>query len=649
MAMNQFIRVTMLVSIFGVCSFWLVGLLVAQPEKGADRFGDLVRLADIEPAIRVVEKNGKLEIGYSTKISSASRFKSAIRNMKRNVASSSSNSGRGWNETYRLSSFEFLIGLGQIRRSIFPVLPKANGGLVICIKQKVKPFNEYKVAAGPNNDFLSVQLQRSQAGYYFEFNIRPEGTISCVVLDGSAARSVSAASYDEFARDHRQLLNEEIIPVLNICSVRLPHHRYSSFVWNQVVATIVPGDSQRHRQFEKIIEQLSSADFSEREMASKKLSEKFDQWNDLILRKMQTDETTVETRSRLQKLVDQLATASQKESSLLTRIEKLAKDPEYLFWIARQIRDDRKRGDDLKHLFSKMAALTKNDWGDDWDRWGELFGETVARKAQKDTSRFVSSVALPSKPGPMDEFKKDVGLLVPLKIQEGLLKVDEDRWEAHFSGKTPLELIEEIRQVMAESRLPANWLQPDRTYLPETIQYPHILFESLTARIADDARPQDGYQRVSRGSLNRACDKSSLSVVLKMHPTLPEKQRNLVVVNGRQLNRLVQLPDGEIQKRQFYSVEFFEKSGAARTLQFSDYPNGELSLTINLERDGCLIRYMQKLNSSGRIECTLQDLRGNDVFVTSGDSITSLFEKHPRYFQEQWAKILALVGVESPK
>lgn len=649
--MNQW-RVPWRMLLFAVSS--LVLTLSSNSAKSQDEgtTAGLKVFGGTQTIITLARQGKQLSVGYSEDVRDYQPLINVLRRELSGGSSSSSRGGGGWLTKISGPAGLFAIVYGNRTFPGTGEIPESNGGLGVLFQQNGEPFNELSVSAGPDNKTLKLQLMRPADDLLFCFEQTETGVVQCKLLNGSEVLSIQAPDYESLVREHWEVINSTVSPILLECGVAPPLNRYTKPVWTQFLLALRPVDGALQREFDTLLDRLDSTKFADREKATVQLTQQFEKWQRMIGNSVSDSTRSVECRSRLAKIQVEFATPVQQQARNVLDALDLESDALYLIWLASRLQGESVWEKDQGLVFKQLGTLTGKKYGDDLNQWidyGKTIGVPVARKV--DTSTFQSTIDLTQLEGAMGSARDSVRGLLPLRVHEGKLELDRGVWLELFGQKTPEELIDEVGSVLEKNNLPLNWLRPSGIYMQETVGYPQILFQSLRLGLEDGKTPgkpvSRGYRRLSRRSLNREFDGVDAKAALRLHKPIAENRRGLIVVNGR-ITNTVAIKDFPARTEEFVFFEFTEKKDAGRKLVFKETKDGSLSISLNVDRRSSLLRYVQRVKPDGSLFCSFQDLRGGDVFVASADSFGKLIAGNRAYYEQHWQPVFESVGLEFP-
>ena len=608
--------------------------------------------SDSKPMIRLIRKGKRVGVDYSDDWQDYQEVTGNVRRKMQSNGSSSSRGGGGWYTKMQGNGGVFAIVYGTRTFPNMPLMMESAGGLAILFQQTDAPFNELRMAAGPDHQTLKLQLVRPADDFLFTFEQKENGSIQCKLLSGTEIVSMSARDYESLVRENWRQINASIAPVLRQCGVEPPVNRYTKIVWTQFLAMLRPTDGVAQGEFETVVAQLDSTRFTDRETATETLKKQYEKWQIFIQKAAVDSQRSIECRSRLSKILAEFSSQEQKQGQAVVNTLDLANDATYLLWLANRLQDESDWQADRKFVFERLATVTGQSFGDDLAQWNQHLNSAKGpAEVARDTSQFVSEIDLTVQKGPIDSVRSEIGNLLPLTVVDQKLQLNRSHWNTFFGEKSPQQLMEELSAVLKENHLPADWIRPSGIYNRDTVGFPQILFRSLKLKLGE---PQEGpspaakrYIRISRRSLNRDFDLPAAKASLRLHKPLPENQRELFVMNGRVVNG-VAVADKKQMTEEFLFLEIQEKSGAKRKLSFQATPAGDLSLAISFDDGGSLVRYIQNVKPDGSINCVFQDVREGDIFAASADSFSALVSDNRQYFDQEWRVILASFGIQIP-
>lgn len=175
--------------------------------------------------------------------------------------------------------------------------------------------------------------------------------------------SASAKTYAEMLRENRQLINETVLPILHEMGVSKPLDAESVSVVNAVFAKIKVLTSPVESESSKLIDQLASDKFAEREEGLEALKERFEDHQSAIELALQGGTLLPEVRVRLERLVNDHKSLYRDEYQIIETFGLLDSVP-YLIQLF-QFADENQ----TRSLGQYLGTLTEQDFGSDSEAW----------------------------------------------------------------------------------------------------------------------------------------------------------------------------------------------------------------------------------------------------------------------------------------
>jgi hypothetical protein len=191
-----------------------------------------------------------------------------------------------------------------------------------------------------------------------------QGACTVASVVGGKSFAAQAPSFLAAYKQHRQVFDADILPVLDGLSIRL-FVPPSSQQLKAAVRAMLLRSPQLLKEGAKLLADLDSEQFVVRDQASRLLNERFEVYQDLIEAKLKEPGLTVETDRRLQKILAAHAD-SRKISEVIAALE-LLKDPPFLVGLLEETPADQ-RGP----IIARLEEITGQRLGQDiaaWKRW----------------------------------------------------------------------------------------------------------------------------------------------------------------------------------------------------------------------------------------------------------------------------------------
>lgn len=190
------------------------------------------------------------------------------------------------------------------------------------------------------------------------------GRFFLVVVADETTVLQQAESFIALVKQHRQLIESEVLPVLARIGVRPILSSDAPEVHDFVWASLLRGPESR-AEGERLLSRLDSEGFDDREAASNALSSRYPLLGDLIREKLYDKSNSAEMQARLERIV-----AERPDSTLPAQTAEalgLASDPVYLVKLL-----DQANSKETQVLVQHLEQITGQKLGSDpgaWKKW----------------------------------------------------------------------------------------------------------------------------------------------------------------------------------------------------------------------------------------------------------------------------------------
>ena len=648
-----------------------IGLMPSVDLYGMDQDDDVITssspfdessLIDVlqqEHSFFELKRDGrKLVAQYDESSDAYQELVNRLRSVSGSSGSGSSSGPRGWELHFDGDKMMGKFGSGDLSFSTaeygFAELP--SNGFAVQIMENQSPFSKINIKSDRDTNELEILYTRDSAAYIFRFQQNKDGRILVQQISSQDIFSEQELDFATFANKHGERLNGPISELLRYIGVSPPIGKFSPQVRRQIISRLRPPDLDRQSEFNEIINRIAAGKFSEREAATQQLNDEYQTWKTLIHQAAIDDQLTLETRSRLRKIINTSAGATRQQEYELLQASNLENDPEYLVWILINAKENPISDSDRQCVLDQLQKVTGQTFGNDVDQWSGWIQSQRIHVAKRDFSTFESGIPVVIE-GPLGHMGSTIGDLIPLELANNQLKLDRGRWSEIYKGQTPQELIADLVNQLDEKRLPKSWLQVGGIYDIETTGYPQILFENVKVAAetqsadnpgAGPVNPLSPYSRVGSNSRNRDFDTPQVMGKLMLHPDLPEQERNLMVKNGQIVNRIFTAPNNKDRQppdEKFFRLNLMEKSDSQRRLLVFESPEGDLSFRIEIGKANALVSLTQTVSKNGQRECRITDVRGPDIFVAKAADFQQLATDHRDYIESEFVPLLKSIGL----
>jgi len=203
----------------------------------------------------------------------------------------------------------------------------------------------------PDDDLLLLQQSK-------------QGTFTMTGIIGGKPFAAQGDNFMAMYKQHRQILDTQVLPVLQSLSIRLIPSPATPEVKKAVLA-LITRTPELIAEGKKLIGELDSEKFQTRDRASRLLNERFEIYKDLIVQQLKDRGISQESAARLNKIMATHPDA-QKVSQTIAALD-LLHDPAYLVVVLSETAQP-----DRARVAGQLETVTGQRLGDDpaaWQRW----------------------------------------------------------------------------------------------------------------------------------------------------------------------------------------------------------------------------------------------------------------------------------------
>ncbi len=618
-----------LASLTGLVLFALTSLVRGQDSlpKFTPPDSNLVKFtAELKATVRLEPDSGKLIPKFLPDGNSArTEINAAVQKLGVRNSSSSSSGGDSWSLSSRGNQLSVSAGFGRRHYNPYyePVLAADPDAFYLQVLDHTKSRASVLVTAKEDRQF-TARIEDRNGVFSFRFEQSKNGSVSCVELSPEFQFSAQAESFDQLAERHPEYVAQRLTPIFKMAGLGAAPTRYSPVVQRFVVNSLRPVDPERDQQFRDLIKPMDDDDFDQREQATKTLESKFEKWESEIKRAIVNTEFSAEVRSRLKKIFDANVDKTAQAFQSLAAKGRLTENPSYLLWLLTELKSSADGSDqsDMQYVIAQLEQLTgKQGIGDDLDQWQKVVNQDQPVSAGEQQLPQVAFETLLETEGTLDDISDVTENLLRLDIEQDRLTVDKDYWKKKLGGKSVAEVTNEVREFVKQKSLPSNWFDPGGGQYPQqTVEFPQVVFERLTADLKMDPEVEQrmsAYSRYIRNTGNRQFEGQSFVGALSVH----NQDRVQLIFNQRQQKL-------EPVKQIFLKLELQETSDQERELFFFDDFEGNLVVSIRFGALNSELRLVQQSepDSEGN-QVYLFDARGNELAAYQAPSFAELKTK----------------------
>jgi len=221
-------------------------------------------------------------------------------------------------------------GNGQVKisfddGSIQARIDSRNGSFEFQILEAAGPGRLLRVADSPQG--LLVMLVGDMV---HRFHQSKNGEVRLVeVLDDEDVVTIKAASFAELYRDHPQVVEQRLIPLLDHVGIVPPASRFDPQIVDRLVERIAVDSNEIRQEVMALVEDLDGNKFTKREAASEQLRENLDQYYEFLVPLQDETSLSREARARIRKLLIEKPRATAELDVAISAMQ-LTSNQEYL-------------------------------------------------------------------------------------------------------------------------------------------------------------------------------------------------------------------------------------------------------------------------------------------------------------------------------
>lgn len=488
-----------------------------------------------------------------------------------------------------------------------------------------------EIQSEDESDFI-VRIGGGLNPFYLQVIQSKEGFVVQEV-NGHSAFTGNGSSFEDFCRKNPDYVQSRLVPVLKHYGIASPITRFNSVTRDYVLALLSPADNEKLKQFKEDFKDLESTKFDLREAASKKLTEDFDKWKDVIRFAAGSDQFSIEVKSRLQKLIKEKSSEEDRQLLALVAAGDLVNDSAYLVWLLGQTESQ-----SLKtNVATKLKSLTNKDLGTDANAWNDfLNGKETTQTASNSSSNpdSDSSPKLAQAEGYLPQMAAPTADLLRLAIDQKKLKLDRKFWADQFNGEPIKDLVSRLQTQLEKSNLPKRWLNSGGGYGLDYVFHEHVLFEHIQTVIP----PQTSPNYYSYGNLSSYRNSQINRVVEQPHLFLQlhrEKQES-----KDDFRRI----DGAKNKPNVFRYTARERRDSHMELNFVEQEDSSIHLTISGRETKSLFQLFQ--SADGKISCHF--LEQGILKTAKANNAEELVAKNEEFLKKVVYPVFARFGIQIP-
>ena len=532
-------------------------------------------------------------------------------------------SGDKWMNGFESESIEFTVSYGLFPRD--PVRPVRKSALTLSYNQ-VAPVHDRMAARFGSKGAIEFEWTRHGDDFLCRMQQHDSGRVEVTLIHEGRVVYLIEQDLWTLCTRHAELFESRIAPLLGRCGIRPPLTPESPQVVEALLERLKPVDPDRLSRFMELLDKLNDEDFDVREATTGALAENFGQWKDLIAQYANDPSLSLECRTRLKALLDERSGTPAGQAGEVVDVAGLVNDASYLRRVLYKLSQN---GDRQAEYVPRVVRRLEEIRGT------SLSPQDIAAIVESEKKRATAPLSsdlidevvtgLNEPDGPLHSVVAEVQDLVPLAFVSGKLVFDREYWRELFNGRSVLETLDQVRELMEQNRLPQSWFQPGGPYLLETLGYPQLLFERLCDVIVaqeetgDEKRPNSAasfVKRIAAHSRNRELSRTDFFARLLVHPEPLSSQRTAMVRMGQVLQAGTREPL-PVPDAQFFLLHLKERKASDRELRVFAGPDGRVSVTLLHPAEAQMIHLAQSPDS-GPLSLTVWS-SGKSLRRSAGD------------------------------
>ncbi len=595
------------------------------------RKGELQKIAvPIGKLVRLDWNDGRLEVHFAEGTDEINTSIEELRQLSGHGGGSSS-----WGS----NTFEFSLDNEELSGRYARVQrDRTTDSLMTLLIQEEKSMRRCLTVEKTAANQTQITINDSEIGFLLRVRQKPDGTFSVQELRGIELFSDSAPSFDAFCRRHRDYVLESLVPVFEHFGLGTMQTPYSPHIQQLVVEALRPWSGDELNRIDELTRGLDSGVYADRQAASQRLDNAVAE-NALLLLRVVLDkrfppETRARTRTLLRNKLDEkelremdfvAGLIDKLNATWLMELVELNTDPEQRNVLLGELRT---------MVDSEMVTSANGEFIEPGDS-GDLVALIVHHGMQNWVSDQVGVAEREAEPdlmaesGEIEKVAAHTGKLVRLAWQGDQLTVDREHWAEPFGGKSIKELIDGVEKSIADANLPPAWFQGGGQYSKDSVSFPQVLFEQLSAaggRANENVHMrQYHYSGNQNASPNRQFDSQGLSGRMEF----------LRANAQQQISRAVDLEG----KPFLFSLE--EKSSPARTLLVDESKPGKMRILLTGEDSNFIVQLI--LDDKMAL---IQDIRGTRVRALQAPTFRQLLREEQAYFRDSFFPLIRDWGIE---
>lgn len=546
---------------------------------------------------------------------------------------SSTRGGDTWGQSSTGSDYSMSMGAGRYARMYINRVAStvANSDFVLRLNEQKWPCRKLEFISKSEFEY-SIESAGGLGDGFFRLEHQEDGKILIQDFTDEIPMVVGAASFTSLWQQHPEYVDGPLREKLAQIGFKVPPATQGSEIKSQLIAQL-KSTSEKWNSFKEMIERLDSNEYQVRSETQNELEKNFESWMEEIRLGINSDEVSLTAKAALKKIMEKKGTEDQKQSSTIIEHLNLLDDPKVLIKLWSDHGDDELLVSNIIGRLKQVADPTKHEeLGSDLDRWQKHFDKSP--NASKGIN--LNYPSLSDVKTRLDDVAVQISYMAKLKVNDGKLRFDRDKWSQRFNGKTVSELVEKLRDDLEKNNLPESWLGEASDFELESYQYEHVFFDQIKKQFEETDNSE---RRTFVGSAATRYRKKSASV--NRFVSLNDLEMELRK-DSAPLNQTSNAQNRRNKDEQFFSFSIRTHSRPITRLQLVEHPECGFYLLITIDESASVLELRQDIDG----ECRGYVAHGGDCIALERGSGTEFFESNKTAFNEHFVPLLKRFGVD---
>lgn len=334
-------------------------------------------------------------------------------------------------------------------------------GFVLRLKEESFPYRKLEIRAKNEYEYSIESTGGIEDGF---FRIEQDKDGQILIQDFTTEHPVilRTHSFESLWLEFPEYVDGPLFDRLKQIGITVPPGIHSDEVRLQLLAQLKSVTS-KWDEFEDVVERLDSEKYETRIKAKNELEKNFEYWVEEIQFGSFSDVVSPEAKAALKKVLNKKGTENQRQLTSIIEQLNLINEPKVLIALWSVHSDDELLVARIVGKLKQIVAEEKHrDFGTDFELWKNHFVDSKGTQKSLD----FSCPKLSDIDTRLDDAAEQISYLVSLKIENGIIRIDRDRWVKHFKDS-------EVK----------------------SSQYEHVLFNQIRKQLETNARKKAIYYK----------------------------------------------------------------------------------------------------------------------------------------------------------